>query len=373
MATYTGTPFQTYASGGRTGGGLTTNEPSYREKILNALAYVNGIETPLLNVLAREYERNTLYSWIMGNITFDRTTIPADVEGKLHTALGDQSTRARVRAWNGIHIHSKDVVVTDIQRHMDEVGVPDEYQHQVWEQMLSMMVEFENILMWSAYVSGTEGTFAAPGTAPRTHGLAPWAIWTGKTGGTVTIAGQEIPNEYSAIYHLGAGTDMTRRQLNDNLLEPFWAQGGEIDHSLCFVGTKVKSVISQYAMIYNGSGATLSSTPLNDRNIPAQAARLVDKLDIYEGDWGRLFVIKNRNMSNPTLPEYTSPGGNITIDPTKSMVGFEPRYAAINVFEAPNHVPLAKLGSTSQGYVEAVMGIIQRNPRSMFFGSALAA
>ena len=148
MATpYTGTYYQTFASGGRTGGGLANNCETYREQLFDRIAYVQGIETPMLNILQREDVWNTLYSFVMGHIDFDRTTIPADVEGAQHIAMGVQSTRHRLRAWNSIHIHSKDIAVSDIQRNMREVGVPDEYQHQAWEQMLALAVEFENIII----------------------------------------------------------------------------------------------------------------------------------------------------------------------------------------------------------------------------------
>ena len=366
---YTGTPFQTLASGLRTGGGLTSNFPTYREQIFDRIAYVQGIETPNLNVLQREDVWNTLYSFVMGQIRFDRTSIPADVEGKQHTELGDQSGNARLRAWNGIHIHSKDIAVSDVQRNMREVGVPDEYQHQAWEQMLALAVEFENILLWSRYQAGSESTYSPTGDAPQTHGLYAWAYDTGTTGATVSIAGQDIPDFYSATHYQGTGANMTRTQFNENLLQPAWEKGMEIDKSLCFVGTKVKNVMSQYAMIYNGSGATLTATPLNERGIPASAMRLVDKLDIYEGDWGRVFVIKNRNMANST----PFSGFGTGVAPNKAILAYEPRYMGIAVFEGFNHVPLAKLGSTSQGYCEAILGTICRNPRAMFSGDNLAA
>lgn len=379
---YTGTALQTQHSGRAhvLTGAAGIQKVTRREALMRAIAYHVGIEAPILNTSMREYMRSPLYSWIMGHISFDRTTIPADVEGKQHTALGSQAGAGRVRGWNGIHIHSKDVVVSDIQRNTDEVSVPDEYQHQVWEAMAALMVEYENIVIWSPYVAGAPGDLAGSGTAPQTHGLAPWAIWTGGGAATVTVTAQQVPAEFKSTYYAGTGVDMTRTQLNEQLLQPYWEKGGELDRTLVFVGTKVKNVISNYAMIYNGSGATLSSTPLNERSIPAGAMALIDKIDIYEGDWGRMFVIKNRNMSNATIPAYTSGDHGLpaplisplVIDPRKALLGYQPRYVALNIFEAPNHVPLAKQGSFSAGYCEAVIGTIVRNPRALMFGHNLA-
>jgi len=374
---YTFAPMQSFTSGGRsTSGGGLANDPTYREQLFDRVAYVNGVETPLLNLLTREQLYNTLYSFSMGQIAYDRTTIPADVEGKQHTSLGTaNSAKVRIRAYNGIHIHSRDVAVSDIQRGMREVGVPDEYQHQAWQETLGLGVDFENIMLWSRYVAGTESSFpGAPGAAPQTHGLFAWLYDTGYDAVAATIAGTTIPNYYSSTLYQGSGVDMTRRQFNDNILQPAWDKGMELDNAFWFVGTKVKRVISEYSHIYSGSGATLSASPLNYRNIPAGAHKIVDKLDIYEGDWGRVFVVKNRNMANTTPFAAFGPGGkqnNIT--PASCIIGFEPRYVGLGVFEGINHVPLAKLGSTSQGYVEGVLGLICRNPRALAGGYDLAA
>lgn len=368
--TYSHIPTTTYASGGRQT--TAANPPTYREQILDSIAYVQGIETPILNVARKEDIYNTIFGFVMGHIQFDRTAIPADGEGKIHDGAGHAGqTHNRIRAQNGIHIHSKDIAVTDVTRKMREVGAPDEYQHQVWEEARALAVEFENILIWSEYQQGQDNTaWPASGQPPKTHGLFSWARTTGLTA-TPTIAGVVIPQTYSSTYFTGSGVDMTRRQFNEQLIQPAWEAGMEIDRSLFFVGTKVKRVISGYAMSFQGSGATLTATPLNERNIPAEAAMLNDKLDIYEGDWGRFFAIKNRNMANTTAFTMGNPTGSVV--PAESILGFEPRYIGIGVFEGINHIPLAKQGSGSVGYVEAIMGIIVRNPRAMLAGHALAA
>lgn len=380
---YTGTQVQLGSSGGRMDG--LANDPTFREQVvMREIAYHQGIETPFLTALGTFDIYNPLYSFVMGHIDFDRTTIPADREGKLHIAKGDLSGKYRLRAYNGIHIHSREVAVTDVERATREIGVGDEYEQHIWEEELALAVECENILLWSEFQASGTGGYTDVVTPPRTHGFFAWLYYTGRATGTVQIAGNQIPSPYNATYFAGNGTPMTRNQFNTKLLEPYWAKGGELANTLFFLGSRVKTVISQYAMAYNGSGATLTATPLNSRDVAASAYLLVDKLDIYESDWGTVFTIKNRNMSNTTpFANFGANGSDAaanaavlataSIIPATSMLGFNPSYLKYGIMFPISYIPTAKLGSSTEGYCESVFGAVVQNPRAMVGGHGLAA
>lgn len=375
MAGYVGTAMSSFHTGGQIGV-AGTNAPTFREHVLPERAYVQGIETPVLATIGREWAGSVKFEMIFDKIDLQYNT-NADVEFKDWTAVGTQAGDLfGIRAWNYTMIHSRPVAVSDSERTQGEYGVPDEYYHQKWKQALGVGVDFEHRIIWSRVAAGVGDAIDA-GTPRKTHGIVAWAYDTGRVAGNITIpttGGSTIPDFYSSTYFQGTNQDITRPQLISKIMQPFWSKGGELERSLAFVGPKVKNVIDEYSMIYSGSGATLSATPLNERPIPPELATIIHKLDIYQGTWGTLYVVKNRNMDAAGVQTAFGPSGQQSnIDPTTSMFIFMPRYCALAVKQPITAVDLPKLGHGTVGRIVGELGLYMRNPRALAFAHDIAA
>ena len=368
--------FTTFESGGEWSGGsqVAGRDKTRRELLLEQIAYNSPTETPLLSILPKVSVDSIMPEWTMGDI--ERTP---DIDGDSESqdfSSSSFSGENRTRAGNYTHIKTRFVEISDTQRMMNEVGVQDEYSHQIWREMLGLAIDFEYRLNFS---TASFGTNATPGTSDiRTmHGIWSWAQSTGKSTNTVTIAGHQLevgtaaaPADYrSTWYEPATVTTLTRDLLYDEVLEPFWARGGEVDKSICFVGAGIKRTLSGFSQVYNAAG-TEPVHKLNELGIAASAKELFDTIDVYHSDCGTLHVSKNRYYNDVLTGSgawYSSYGeGPISnFSPHKGMLIFEPRYMAIGVLEGMHVVPLAKTGLTTRALLGAQLTFICRNPKAI--------
>lgn len=382
MPIYTQDSVTSYHSGGRTPayavahGSIATR----REWIIERIAYVNFTETPVLHSCQKTSADNTSVEW-----TMDRIADPRTRHGTAATAIAALGEDAefdptplehRTRCGNVSHIWAEQFRVTDTQRLMNEVGTNDEYNLQAWKAFLRLGTMFEYILMWSKAIAGgfVAGAGAGGATANHMQGIFSWGIDTGDTGAAYTLLGTWlIPDIYSATHYAGTGADITVDELYDNMLEPAYDKAMNLDQSIMLCGAKVKRIVSGFAMVYSGSGATLNATPLNERNVPAAARRLTDSIDVYQTDVGPLYVNKTRYMNGTeTRTGYGSAAGtNIAVK--DAAVIFEPEFFTIPVIQGFHIIPLARSGLTSQAAVVGQMSLICHNPRAMITAINIAA
>jgi hypothetical protein len=334
--------------------GFDANSRTRREFILPEIAYVNPLSTPLYSILNRPETTNVLTEWVLGNINFDHsaTTVNAHLEGLAASALTPANNK-RYRMGSHQMINEKIVDVSRTQRKMDEVGVSDELSHQIWEESLVLAQENERNLLWSTDNAGSSSV------ARQTSGMWDWLTAFGNKTGNITHNGYTVPDDYST-YLDEVASPMTRDRLN-NLTEGAWEQGMNLDNAITFVGKNLKRLISGFGMVYSGSGATLSAAPLNERDIPAAAKTLIDRIDIYEGDFGTLYVNKNRYLTSTSAVTINSK----SIVPANSMLIFEPSYFEIREITPISYDPLAKDGDRTRSLLVSEYGLVCRNPKAI--------
>lgn len=344
-----------------------------REDVIEAVSYVNPLETPLLSSIDTVPVDNTRKDWMVDNIDRKSTgAVSATVEG---AEFDPTSTITRKRVSNYTHILTKGFAVSDTQRSMDEIGVSDEYTHQAWKAMLELATEIEYAAMWSEWAVGSDVPVAR-----QMQGLMAWAYWVSDASNLPTIAGHVQSAPYITTWKDNAApTDLTLDQFNDDILDPAWAKGMDINQSLIFVGAKLKRLMSKWPMTYQGSGATLTATPLNEREIPAGAKRLVDYVDVYETEFGTLHVNKNRYLNDTDASFSFDPATANTGPPiisfatNTSMIIFEPRFLAFGILRGMDTIPLAKTGDASRGVALAELTLIVRNTKILAGGRNLVA
>jgi hypothetical protein len=380
---------------------MSNNNPTYREEIAPEVAYLQNVQTPLLSTLGRESVQNQYYENVMGRIpddSWDTTdTLTAKKEATSWVAQNNNTTEYRIRAGNYTSIQDARFFVSDSERGQDEVGVGDEYDQRSWEKLIGLTKFWEAHLVWSRSATHTvvpnnkpgEVMFqsspyepdGSTGDARTTHGIMAYAFDLGRTPTSdVAINGSVIPGDTSALirdgftstYYDGSSTDITRENLIEKIVQPYWEKGGQSSHALTFVGSSVKNVMDKFGTIYSGSGSTLTASHLNERNVAAELHHLHDMVDIFTFTWGDLYVIKSHLFANPgTYANYGNSGVSIT--PSKSMLMFEPRYVKLAVRRAMKTIHLPKTGDFSAGVHVGEMGIQVLNPRALALGVNIAA
>lgn len=364
---YTGPASQTYHSGNADGGYNVTR----REQWIPELWYHQPIETPLLAELPRTSVNNTLVQWPLGYLDFDfaSNTLLADPEGE---SVDPSNQRYRYRASNNTHIIKKSFMVSRTQRMMNEVGVSDEYRQQMWETGVEIKQEFEKNLLWSRESTGDATT------ARRMNGLIPWTYMCAQTT-RPQIAADTIPSTFTSTwYEKSPDGNITRDELNDQILLPFFNAGGQLSRSKMLVGPKLKLVISQFAHSFQGSGPTQSATAVNDRTVAAANRQIYEAVDYFDTDFGLLKVGISRYLSGSTsdftLHDSTYQSGTVkTVTPDDVLLLFDPTYLKLGVLSDFHHQKLAPDGDRTAGYVCGEFTLMVMNPKALVGGDGLTA
>ena len=378
---YANRPLGGEHSGGRTPAYVTAHgdKKSRREEIADFIAVIDAVDTPISNELNKVASSSEIYEWAMDKFEDPSTgmgTNKAGILGYMEDAEIDPTAPdSRTMAAGYSHQFYVDYAVTNWQRKTREVGIGDELAYQKFKAFIDLGRKFEYLTLFSQEnVGGYNGTSEAKMSFIRKmHGLFGWLITTGEAPlSNSVIGGRTLPAEYSSTFWTGpgGGADMTSTEFYDNILEPYVLAGGDVSALVFFTSFKVKRVMSQWSMVYQGGG---QAHPLNDRNVSASAATLYDHVDVFETDYGRVEVQPCRILSNsPTRTEFGALE-TTTVDPTKSMIGMDPSYLDMTVQEDYYTLRLARTGPQSREALWGHMGLRCHNPKALCGGIDLAS
>lgn len=205
---------------------------------------------------------------------------------------------------------------------------------------------------------------------------------------TAPVAGPPyVPGAEAFAYF---GSDLTRTELFDLMLSPAWGKGMNIQGAVALCGVRVKRIISNFATVYSGSGATQTAAMLNDRNIGVDAKLLSDTIDVYESDLGKIYVNLDRYMNgsehlianggsartNTSLIGWHdtdwSKNRSFYIQPNASLFIIEPEFFKIGLLRGLTHEPLAKTGDSNEGMLLMEYGLKCLNPIAGIAGFGVA-
>lgn len=232
---------------------ITYQDTSRREDLTDIVTNISPNETPLLSMLKRgPAARQTLHEYSVD--TFASASDNAQAEGADFAAV---DLTAPTRATNNTQIFKKDIQVSDTEATVD--GVVNALEYQVGKAMVEHAKDIELALMAGSRASG------ASGVARRLAGVIN-ALTTNAT--TLASASTLTEATYNDIMELVYGsTD----QLPD----------------MVFVGGKLKRAISAFAGASSGA-----------ITIPAEQMARYNKVDFYEGDFGRQRIMLHRDVPN---------------------------------------------------------------------------
>lgn len=229
-----------------------------RESLADEVAALYPDEVPFFSMCGKVKATARTHEWMTeGLATTSRTGIKEGAD------LTYTAPSMRVRKTNYTMIRLRNFDVTFTQAAVDKAGVRDEVANQVMKAMKSLLRDYDSVFLWS-----TIATAGATGVARRSAGLFSVVV-------TNTAKGT------------GAGSSgrIQITEANVNIvLQKIWDQGG--DPRALFTGGFSKRVISQKFSAKTGF----------TWNIEASTRTAIQNVNKYEGSFGTVDVIPDRNM-----------------------------------------------------------------------------
>lgn len=196
---------------------------------------------------------------------------------------------------NHTQIIERGIQVSMSQQNSDHAGIEDKFAREQMKKMKEWKQIFEISATVGTMVSGT-------GTAARTmQGFARFA--------TLSTA--------------QSGVSLTSDMLNF-FLRNAWENGGE--HDTVLVGAVLKSRISSF-------------TSSNTRNVSAEDATIVGRVDVYDSDYGRVEIVLHRYINGLAANSYLA------------MATYIKDYVKVGFLDEPHYEDRAQLGYYKAGAV----------------------
>lgn len=186
-------------------------------------------------------------------------------------------------------------------------GMKNAYSYQVTKKTKELGLDIEFALLNGA------GNAGAAGTPTEIKGALPGIT-------TNVLDGEDA----------GAPTPLTEERYND-LLELIWNAGGDPD--VTYATGTLKRVISGFT-----GGAA--------KNVEVVSKKLVNSVDVYEGDFGLQRIVAHRMM------------------PAGTLMAMEQQYWALAWLRKTKHEPLAKTGDAVRGMILAELGLERRQEKA---------
>ena len=284
---------------------ITYQDASRREDLTDVVTNISPEETPLLSMLGRgPNARQTLHEYPTD--TFAAAADNAQVEAADHTAVDHTQPS---RASNNTQIFTDNITVSDTAAVVD--GVVNALEYQMTKNMKEHAKDIELALMAGSRASG------ASGVARRLTGVIN-ALTTNAT--TMASASTLTETIYNDVMELVYGsTD----QLPD----------------MVFVGGKLKRAISAFA------GASTNSV-----TIPASEFTRYNKVDFYEGDFGRQRVMLHRDVPNAASG--------------RSLVAINSNYHKLSYLRPTTMREIAKTGDAEKRQIVTELTIEHRGEKT---------
>lgn len=221
-----------------------------REDLIDMITNISPRKTPILSMSSSTRATGRYHEWLIDNLA--SPTANAQIEGNEATA---RAITAPTRDGNYCQILDKIFTISETQQEVDKAGPDSEVDYQTQKHMAELATDIEY-----AYVVNTASVSGASATARQMKGLA----------------GFISDNQSTAT----ASRALTSTLLDD-VLQLAWADGGDPDIILC--GGFQKRKIATFTE--------------NTRDIAAEAAKIVNTVDVYQSSFGVLRVVLSHVMN----------------------------------------------------------------------------
>lgn len=289
-----------------------------REDLLDIVTNIDPWDTPFFSSAPKGRSNSSNHSWLTDALA--ATSTAGAIEGGDFNAA-DLTPRKRLQ--NITQIFRKDMVVSDTQRSENPAGVRDEYEYQV---MLAMKEIARNVEATVFKISNASATGATATNARTMKGIRGFE-GDGLTlfNASATISTAQIVSAHQTMHVNGADPDTL-------YVSP---------------GNK-KTLID---VMVNGAN-------VNVRNVAAAEAIFIANIDVFESPFGRLAMVSDRFI--PTAAATLSSAAWFLGERSKARLAF---------LRPIQHVPLAKTGDATKGFVRGELTLELLHPSSWGAGT----
>lgn len=269
-----------------------------KEDLLDLITNITPTDTPMFSSLAKSKAKATLHEWLTDSLA--SAAANAEIEGS-DAAFG--TLTPRVRTGNYAQILRKTFQVSDTQDIVDKAGLEKEYAYQMEKAMKELARDIEYAL-----VNGT-GNVGASATARTLKGVLAWITTNVETG-------------------TGTADEALTETMYNNMLQTIYAAGGNPDTTYANAWQKRK--IDAFT-----AGAT--------KYVEAADQRLVAAVGVYESSFGVQKIVLDRYMT------------------TSVVACLQNDKWRVAPLRAVKHTPIAKIGSSERGMIEAELTLESLN------------
>lgn len=273
-----------------------------RESLMDEITMISPVDTPMFSGFAKKNVEATYVEWQTDDLAAAASN--AQIEGADYTF---PTLSATTRVGNYTQIFNKPFQVSNTQDVVSKAGRDKEYAYQMEKKMKELARDIEYAL-----VNNTSATSGTSGAARELKGVLGWISTNNETGS-------------------GSGTEALTETMFNDALETISAAGGNPD-TVYANGFQKRQI----------SGFTASNT----KNIDASANRLVNRVDVYESDFGILEVIYDRAMA------------------TDSIAILEKDKWQIGVLRPVAHNEVPSIGDSRKGVIEGELTLISLNEKA---------
>jgi len=282
----------------------TYDNKAIKEDLLDLIVNIDPTETQLLSGLKQSKANQVIHTWLndtLGTVGANAQTEGVSLEG------GTRTNPSRDR--NYTQIVTKVVAVSGSDTASDAAGMGDRYAYEMNKAIKEWRNDAEYALMRGTLVCGS-------GSAARSmKGLKTFA---------------------STLKTSSSGTSLSESIFLD-WLDFAWDQGVNVKE--VYAGKVLKRRINSW---------TANST----MNLDAEDKRLVNAIDVYEGDNGIQKIFRHR---------YITVSGDTNYD----LCMIDPQYIATSYLRKPKHVALAKTSDSTRGAIVGELTLECRHEKAV--------
>lgn len=300
-----------------------------REDLLDIITNVSPTDTPFLSSFGKSAARAISHDWLLdvlasfGNPENGNTDVQATPES--YDATFALPTNP-VRLYNNTHIIRVTLDVSETQRALNTAGRNDDFVYHLGKRTkeLARYMEFAIVHSVKADQAAVGNAQGSPLVARKMDGVME-LMGDNPTGVTLASTYEATRTDPSGSPY----TRLTETILNDHMAT-VWQAGGAPDH--IYVNSVQKREISNF-----GDG-------IRRRNIALADKRLINVIDIYEGDFGVQVVSLHRYLSQRVV---------LTLQRDMWYLPF---------LRPTKFTPLAKVGNSDKAMIEGELTCECRAP-----------
>lgn len=282
------------------------------EDVKDLITNVDYESTPFYSSIGESTAQNTLHQWLTDTYATSADNANAEGSDLVFTDITPPS-----RGTNVVQLFQKDIRVSNTEQRVSHYAMGDPYSYQLQKKLKEMARDIEKALVAGTRASGDSGV------ARRLNGAIA-LITTNKTA-------------------RASGTSLTEAEFND-IMQNIYDAGTDISVDKVFTGATLKRSISGY---------TAGSTKFTQ----ADGKHLYNTVSIYESDFGVHMVHLEREV-----PSAANAKGILCVDSSKWKTAYL-------TDGAPQHIPLATIGSAKRGMLEAELTLEALNEKSSAYRS----